>query len=252
MRLASALVFLLFAIPAVLWFGQPTIGFGFGSSVIALLISGAMIGYSITPKSVAREFGDGSVMWFAAIGAVLMTVFVTTVTTAPMFHASAYQSMIGKVNEAKVNASLPPLQVDMAPLVDERMAYQAAQKKLSADPGLGSSFEIDTGVRQIVNGKMEWVFFIQYRGFFAWLAKNGTPGYITVSTYDAGDVHMVTEWKGQPIVMRYMPSAYMGDDLERHAYLSYMGTGLTDFTPEVADDGHPILCRHHLREEGWL
>lgn len=50
------------------------------------------------------------------------------------------------------------------------------------------------------------------------------------------------ELNGKPLGLRYLLSAYFGDHVERHSYLSGQATvGLTDFEPEIDDDGVPYF-----------
>lgn len=116
------------------------------------------------------------------------------------------------------------------------------QKRLSEIVSLSSQVRVGTPVKQLVRDKLVWVAFLEHSGFFKWFADGATPGYLTVSAHDPADVQLVTELNGQPLKLRYLLSAYFGDQVERHAYLAGHATvGLTDFEPEIDDHGVPYF-----------
>ena len=177
-----------------------------------------------------------------AVWAALALVFGAVVffTTAPVLHASAYYRMLGAETPANFHEALAPIDIDQAPLVSQDMALQAMQKRLSEIASLGSQVAVGTPVKQLVRDKLVWVAFLEHSGFFKWFADGATPGYLVVSAHDPADVKLVMELGGKPLRLRYLQSGYFGDYVERHAYLSGQSTiGLTDFEPEIDDDGVP-------------
>lgn len=178
----------------------------------------------------------------AAVYAALALLFgaVVFLTSAPLLHANAYYNMLGVETAANFHDTLPPIDIDQAPLVSQDMALQAMQKRLSEIASLGSQVAVGTPVKQLVRDKLVWVAFLEHSGFFKWFSDRATPGYLIVSAHDPADVKLVMELNGKPLKLRYLQSAYFGDDVERHAYLSGQSTiGLTDFEPEIDDDGVP-------------
>lgn len=233
MRNILATLGLLFS--ALLLFGlvyveTPTLAFDFsGIYVIALLAAIPAVALS------GRTWLIGA--WVAT--AVLAAV-VGVLTTAPLLHADAYYKMLGTEKLAHFNDALPPIDIDQAPLVSQDMALQAMQKRLSEIASLGSQVSVGTPVKQLVKDKLVWVAFLEHSGFFKWFSDGATPGYLVVSAHDPADVQLVTEMNGKPLKLRYLLSAYFGDHVERHAYHSGLRTvGLTDFEPEIDDEGVP-------------
>lgn len=174
------------------------------------------------------------------IAAFFLYVVVVFFTTAPMVRADSYYEMLGKETAGQFDDALPPIDIDQAPLVSQDMALQAMQKRMSEIASLASQVRVGTPVKQLVNGKLVWVAFMEHSGFFKWYEDGATPGYLVVSAHDPADVKMVMELKGQPLKLRYVSSAYFGDNVERRAYSNGLRTtGLTDFEPEIDDEGVP-------------
>jgi hypothetical protein len=226
-----------------------------GGLVLSGLLLWALV-YVLTP-TLALDFGGIYVIvWLAAFPAVglsrnsvvitgwaaaaILAVALAFLTTAPLFHADAYYEMLGTEKLSSFNDALPPIDIDQAPLVSQDMALQAMQKRLSEVASLGSQVTVGTPVKQLVKDKLVWVAFMEHSGFFKWFKDDATPGYLVVSAHDPSDVQLVMELAGKPLKMRYLLSAYFGDQVERHAYRSGLRTiGLTDFEPEIDDDGVP-------------
>lgn len=212
------------------YFQAPALAPDFASIYVVLLVA-AMPAVALSGR-----------MMPAAVWVLLATLFGAVVffTTAPILHASKYYSMLGTETPANFHDALAPIDIDQAPLVSQDMALQAMQKRLSEIASLGSQVAVGTPVKQLVRDKLVWVAFLEHSGFFKWFADGATPGYLVVSAHDPADVKLVMELNGQPLKLRYLQSAYFGDYVERHAYLSGQTTvGLTDFEPEIDDDGVP-------------
>jgi len=212
------------------YFQAPALAPDFASIYVVLLAA-----------AIPAVFLSGRTVLMAA-WAVLALMFGAVVffTTAPVLHAAAYYRMLGAETPANFHDALAPIDIDQAPLVSQDMALQAMQKRLSEIASLGSQVAVGTPVKQLVRDKLVWVAFLEHSGFFKWFADGATPGYLVVSAHDPADVKLVMALNGKPLRLRYLQSAYFGDDVERHAYLSGQSTvGLTDFEPEIDDDGVP-------------
>ena len=212
------------------YFKNPTLAFDFAGIYAALLVA-AIPAVALS----GRKLPAAALVFVAVVfGAVVF------LTSAPILHANAYYKMLGKEVPANFHDALPPIDIDQAPLVSQDMALQAMQKRLSEIASLGSQVAVGTPVKQLVRDKLVWVAFLEHSGFFKWFSDGATPGYLVVSAHDPADVKLVMELGGKPLRLRYLQSGYFGDYVERHAYLSGQSTiGLTDFEPEIDDDGVP-------------
>lgn len=215
---------------ALYYFKTPTLAADFSGIYVVLLVAAI--------PAVALSGRLAVLAGYVALAAVFAAVVFFT--SAPILHANAYYKMLGAETPANFNDALPPIDIEQAPLVSQDMALQAMQKRLSEIASLGSQVAVGTPVKQLVKDKLVWVAFLEHSGFFKWFADGATPGYLTVSAHDPADVQLVMQLGGTPLKLRYLQSAYFDHQVERHAYLSGQWTvGLTDFEPEIDDNGVP-------------
>lgn len=174
--------------------------------------------------------------------AMLVIVLVGAFLSSGILRAGSYQRLLGQPVEKEFDASLPPLELQNAPLVSYDMAIRAAEKELANIPALGSQTEVGTMHKQLVDGKLYWVGFLEHRGFFKWWERGSTPGYVRVSATDPSDVKLVTEVEGKKLRLQYLDSAFFGSNAERFLrFNGYATQGLSDLTPEIDDKGRPYL-----------
>ena len=128
------------------------------------------------------------------------------------------------------------------PTVDEAYARRLGDKKLGEDVGLGSQVYVGDYTLISIKDSLYWVAPLEHIDIIKWFTnREGTPGYIMVSATDAQDVRLVQEdSKGNPINLKYLPSAYFNQDIRRKVYFEgNMFSGLTDYSFELDDSGRP-------------
>lgn len=208
--------------------------------LLFLAVVAIVIGCAVTAIS-SRE-RDSSRLPFA-VGAAAVVFFVMMLFASSEFaRTSSYYNLLGQEQSKDFMKSLPPLNLANAPLVSHDMAQRAAEKKLSEIPALGSQAQVGDMEKQLVGGKLYWVGFLEHRGIWAWGQRGATPGYVRVSATDPSDVELVTELGGKKLQMRYIQSAYFGDQAERYLrFHGYATAGLEDFSQEIDDEGRPYL-----------
>lgn len=165
-------------------------------------------------------------------------------STLEILHATAYHDIF-QVSTEQIAA--PKLDETKAPLVSNAMAHQAAQKLLSITPGMGSEVEIGTLEKQIYQGKLVWVAYLEHCGFFKWLSNSTTPGYVVISASDASDAKLVTGMK-----MKYLASGWFFSDIGRAVWLKHPATLTTDYTPSIDPSGRPFwVVTTYQKKVGW-
>jgi hypothetical protein len=178
---------------------------------------------------------------FVPIAFFTISFVAAILFSSGFMRASSYHQLLGEEKASDFKKSLPPLDLTNAPLVSEDMAMRAAEKKLADIPALGSQTRVGHLQKQLVRGHLYWVGFLQHRGIATWWSQGATPGYVMVSATDPSDVQLVTELDGKKLQLRYLPTAYFGDDAKRHLRFSgYATAGLTDYSPEIDDEGRPF------------
>lgn len=179
---------------------------------------------------------------FLIAGLLLVIVIaIPFFVTSPIFRASAYKDLLGKVEESVFTEDVSPVSVDEIRIVDKDMAIKLGEKKLGEIPAIGSISKVGEYSIQSVKGELYWVAPLVHRDIVKWVTNlDGTNGYIMVSATDAQDVRLVQNLDGKQIKIVYQEEAYFLQDLHRHIYINGgMKYGMTDFTFEIDDNGKP-------------
>ena len=191
-----------------------------------------------------------------AVVLIIFNVCAPFVTSSPILHAKAYRNLIGDVKTSKFEKDVSPVSLSEIRLVDEDMAMKLGDKKLGEDPALGSVARLGTFNIQSVKGKLYWVAPLVHRDIIKWITSlDGTSGYVMVSASNPQDVRLVQNIDNNPIKIVYQPEAYFLQDLHRHMYLKgIVNVGMTDFSFEIDDEGHPYwvttLYEHKIGYSG--
>lgn len=246
----TILIFILLLIGFFLFYNiLPVINYGFVGLPLLLLflIFLAIIIFSkveVTAK--ARKLNvfsrTNKILFFLSFGLMLYLLIVPLLTSLPMFRSSAYQKLIGKVeNGDDLKNHIAPISLDKIRVVDEELAMLLGEKIIGSQPSLGSQAEIGEFTIQKVNDELYWVAPLLHTGFFKWYNNSeGTPGYVMVSATNERDVKLIQNINGKPLKIKYQPSAYFGSRIDRHVYFNgYATTGLEDFNFEIDDAGNP-------------
>jgi hypothetical protein len=180
------------------------------------------------------------------IGAYVFLVFAVIacgrgIAGSSLFTAEDRHKMIGTVQVSPVNDAL---QIDVAHIrmVSLEQAAWAANKVLGeADLSIGSRFHVGHPTLQRVGQDFVYVCPLEYNGFRHWLTKAGTPGYVLVSATDAQQpARLVTKNGETPFALKYMPTAWFGDNLTRHVYESgYASYEIWDYHLELDEASTP-------------
>lgn len=183
--------------------------------------------------TIAKISGAIAVMLF--IGATFVGCMETS-----LFQSSRYRNLIGSPKEDEFSSNVSPINPHQMILVDDSIARRLGAKVLGEDPSLGSRCELGEFNLQIVKNNLYWIAPLEHSGFWKWQGNDGTPGFVAVNATNEKDVRLVKEVNGKPLCVRYLPSGFFSDDLERHIYLNgYATVGVTDYTFEVDDDWNP-------------
>ena len=177
------------------------------------------------------------------IAAILLIVVIVIpfFVTSPIFRASSYRDLLGKVEESVFTEDVSPVSVNDIRIVDKNMAIKLGEKKLGEIPAIGSISKVGDYSIQSVKGELYWVAPLVHRDVVKWITNlDGTNGYIMVSATNPQDVRLVQNLDGKQIKIVYQEEAYFLQDLHRHIYINGgMKYGMTDFTFEIDDNGKP-------------
>jgi hypothetical protein len=237
--------FVLFiALPLYLYISMPTLNFWFFSFPVGV----ATIAMTVAVLELSLAGRKSSLLAKISVFVLVLAILhiaITSVASWGLFRSSAYRGLIGTVAEKEsrdFSNNIAPVSLDQVRIIDQEVAHRLGDKVLGEQPSLGSQVEVGTFNIQSINGQLYWVAPLLHDGFFKWWNKSeGTSAYIRVSATNERDVQLVTAVGGRPVRVKYQPNAYFGGNLERHLYLSgYATTGLTDYSFETDDSGHPF------------
>lgn len=179
---------------------------------------------------------------FLIAGVLLVVIIIIPFfVTSPIFRASSYKDLLGKVEESVFTEDVSPVSVDKIRIVDKDMAIKLGEKKLGEIPAIGSISKVGEYSIQSVNGELYWIAPLVHRDIIKWITNlEGTNGYIMVSASNPQDVRLVQNLDGKQLKIVYQEEAYFLQDLHRHVYLNGgMKYGMTDFNFEIDDNGKP-------------
>lgn len=257
--LISAAVTLVAAI-AIFYITLPPINVqseGFWMFVLSLVIIYAVTNFIIGAKSAAssifygagvRKAGKHKVKVFGSEGILPLGVLIALIiplavlilgsfVSSEFFNASKYANII-EVKEAVFEEDMKENDVvSNIALMDTDSATIIGNRTLGALSDVVSQYELSPNYSQInYKGAPEKLSNLEYAGFFKWLNnhKNGVPGYVMVDP-----VNISAEYVKLTDSLKYVDSAYFGEDLSRALRFRYPTKIIHNVTFEIDDNGTP-------------
>ncbi|MEX3748141.1 MULTISPECIES: hypothetical protein [Lysinibacillus] len=196
----------------------------FWPAIILLTLGGAILASGIERKI-------KGVLFLASLGVAVY------VLSAPLWNANE------KFNSAemKEEVEIKPFDETQTPAsVPPQFARNKMKKAFGQVPNT-SYYELGRLQIQKVNGEYVYIAPVEFSGFFKWMNGKTTPGYFIMSATDSADNPKFVEQE-----MKYVPSAYLNANLERHIrlqhpYLIFYG----DVQLEVDEDGKPYYIQSY-------
>lgn len=235
-------------LPALNVFSQGFWGFLLALAVIftvAYLILSApgsikrMLGGKQAQKNGESRLPKGTVAKILlGIAAVpLVVLLVGNIISSTFFNATKYSNII-TVTEAVFEDDMPESDlVTNIPLMDSQSANIIGNRTLGALSEVVSQYQVNGSYAQINYGGIpRKVSNLEYVDFFKWVnnRKNGVPGFVMVDPVNSSAEYIQFE---KP--MKYVDSAYFGDDLNRKLRFSYPTKIFGSCTFELDEAGNP-------------
>ncbi len=202
-------------------------------SVKKILSGGHEINISFKSTK-GNGFAKGIII--AAIIPILI-IFVGSIVSSTFFNARAYANII-EVNEAVFEDDMPENDtVKNIALMDSDSATIIGNRTLGALSDVVSQYEIAPTYAQInYRGTPQKVSNLEYADFFRWLnnKNNGIPGYVMVDP-----VNISAEYVELEKPLKYVDSAYFGEDLYRALRFKYPTKIFHNFSFEIDEAGNP-------------
>ena len=170
---------------------------------------------------------------FIIIGLIIMINFVLS----PLFQSNEYYNRITINEDGNFKEDINEVDTSKLPLLDKDSSSKLGDRVMGQMTDLVSQFSVSNLYTQI-NYKNDIIRVtpLEYNGFIKYLAnrKNGVPAYITVNSVN-GNTDLVKLENG----MKYVPSAYFFEDLDRKLRFSYPFDIFGEKSFEIDNDGNP-------------
>ncbi len=192
----------------------------------------------ITKKSPKGFLSLGGVKWVALVAAIPVAVLIVgNIISSTFLNAEAYSNII-EVPEAVFEEDMPETDtVTNIALMDSSSATMIGNRTLGALSDVVSQFQVGAHYSQInYGGVPAKVANLEYVDFFKWLNNKdtGIPGYVKVDP-----VNSDAEYIKFASPMKYVDSAYFGEDLRRKLRFSYPTKIFDEITFEMDDNNNP-------------
>ena len=175
------------------------------------------------------------VMW--SIVGVLGLITVINFFASPIFNAKSYSKRIEVSENHEFVSDVSPVDFTKTPLIDKDSSQKLGDRKMGEFTSWVSQFYVSDIYSQInYNNEIVRVTPLEYADFIKYLTNRseGIKGYIKVNSVD-GSASLEELSDG----MRYMPSAYFFENLDRKLRFSYPTAIFDEASFEVDNEGNP-------------
>lgn len=184
------------------------------------------------------SFKKGKAKWIVIVAAIPLAVLIIgNIISSTFFNAEEYSNII-EVPEADFKTDMPENDtVTNIALMDSSSATIIGNRTLGALSEVVSQFEAGYSYSQInLGGAPAKVTNLEYVDFFKWMNNkdSGIPGYIKVDPVNSG-----AEYVKFSKNMKYVDSAFFGDDLMRKLRFDYPTKIFDEVTFEIDEQGNP-------------
>ncbi|EST13629.1 hypothetical protein [Sporolactobacillus laevolacticus] len=152
-------------------------------------------------------------------------IYPLTVTKAKYDFAAAKTTVVSREKHSMDEQHIP--------VVPEKYARYKSEKILGELAHV-SYYELGHTSLQKIDGQLYWVTPIEYSGFFKWMKSHQVPGYIRMSAEDENANATLVKR-----AMKYVPSAYFSENLQRHVRSHYKSPILFRPSFEPDETGKP-------------
>ena len=173
---------------------------------------------------------------FILPGVLVPAFIIAQITGAQIFHASAYAKIIQVEQVESGDAILSEKDAASIALMDTASAKQLGDREIGAIENFSAFNVSDEYIQLNINEDAVKVAPLEYVGLFKWFSNRGegVTGYVSVSpTTMTADYVKLTEG------MKYIPSGYFHEDLNRHLHYQFPTLMYGNIHFEVDENGKP-------------
>lgn len=211
----------------------------FRSPSFVFMLAFALIAFATIDQIFTLSINRISKTAYMLAGLLIAYVFVFGILSSEMLNAARFRDQIVIKEVKEFTSDFASIELNRIPVVDKQTAQQLGEKQIGTVQGLGSQFYVDSEYTLVSsNDQIYRVSPLQYREIFKWLQNrnDGIPGFVRVNVTNPTDVSLITMPEG----MKYAPSAFFSQDLQRHVRFKYRTKILSDYSFEIDDTGKPF------------
>ena len=206
---------------------------------------------SITTRNgqkVTFSVGFNLKMFLIPIGLVVLVGLLSAIGSE-MFNAKAYANVL-PIQESDFATDLSEsVNTDTIALMDTASARKLGDREIGSLTQVVSQYDVADDYTQIdFQGKPLKVAPLEYAGFFKWMnnKNNGATGYVTVNPVDMEASFVKCEG------MKYIPSAYFGQDAKRRMWSQFPTLMLENLHFEIDEEGKPYYVASIIKKSIFL
>ncbi len=175
--------------------------------------------------------------YLLVIAGLFIIPILVNLVLSPLFFSNEYYKRIAVDEEVGFEEGVESVDFNSLPLLDKASSEILGDRVMGQLPELVSQFYVSTQYTQInLNEEILRVTPLEYDGIIRYFTnrEDGVAGYITVDSI-TGKSELVKLEDG----MKYMDSAYFGEDLNRHIRFNYPTEVFRDTYFELDNEGNP-------------
>lgn len=188
------------------------------------------------------------VIILSLLGVMFGLIFIVNFVFSPFFFSSKYSNRINVTMDGEFASDVEKVDFSHIPLLDKDSSQRLGDRVMGQLPELVSQFYVSSLYTQInYNNQIIRVTPLEYNGFIKYLSNRneGVKGYITVDS-GTGEAELVKLDEG----MKYMPSAYFFENLNRKLRFSYPTLIFGDISFEIDNEGNPYWVAPIIKYTG--
>ncbi len=174
-------------------------------------------------------------------GFIIVVVIIASIISSPLFMSSKYAELID-IKDGDFNTDIAESEdISDIALMDTNSARIIGDRAIGSLSEVVSQYEVSQDYSTIdYDGKPMKVASLNYAGFFKYMnnKSEGIPGYVLVDPVKNEAKYVKLEKS-----IKYSPSAYFNDNLERHVQMAYPTYLFEGYYFELDNDGNPYyIC----------
>lgn len=187
---------------------------------------------------------------FIVVGVLIVVLIIGSIISSPLFMSSKYASLINIENGDFTTDIVESEDISNIALMDTDSARIIGDRAIGSLSDVVSQYEVSKDYSTIdYNGRPMKVASLNYAGFFKYFnnKSEGIPGYVLVDPVKNEAKYVKLEKS-----IKYSPSAYFNDNLQRHVQMAYPTSLFEGYYLELDNDGNPYYICPTLKANAGL